>query len=177
MAFWVFGHGSLFWNPGLTPVETVRATLPGYHRSFCMESIHYRGTKEVPGLVLALDEARGAQCTGLAFRVANADEYAVLDMLRKRELISDAYLEVQVDVTDTDGTAINCVTYVMNKASDQYCQFDLEKQAKLIARSAGVRGPNCDYLYNTQEKLTSLNIRDDDMTWLVRRVRELTQTE
>ena len=35
------------------------ATLPGYARSFCMRSIHHRGTEEEPGLVLALDEAAG----------------------------------------------------------------------------------------------------------------------
>ena len=54
---WVFGYGSLLWNPGFEPIEKMRADLPGYRRSFCMLSIHHRGTPEDPGLVLALDAA------------------------------------------------------------------------------------------------------------------------
>ena len=48
MTMWVFGYGSLVWNPGFEPVEKVIATLPGYARSFCMRSIHHRGTEEAP---------------------------------------------------------------------------------------------------------------------------------
>ena len=53
---WVFGYGSLLWNPGFEYEQSTLATLMGYHRSFCMRSIHHRGTPEAPGLVLALDE-------------------------------------------------------------------------------------------------------------------------
>ena len=55
MTLWVFGYGSLLWNPGIDVCEEVVASLPGWHRSFCMSSIHHRGTEEHPGLVLALD--------------------------------------------------------------------------------------------------------------------------
>ena len=49
MALWVFGYGSLIWEPGFAPVERRIATLHGFHRSFCMRSIHHRGTVEAPG--------------------------------------------------------------------------------------------------------------------------------
>ena len=55
-SLWVFGYGSLMWNPGFAYDERAIATLPGYARSFCMRSIHHRGTEADPGLVLALDE-------------------------------------------------------------------------------------------------------------------------
>jgi len=142
-----------------------------------MLSIHYRGTEDVPGLVLALDQAKGAQCTGVAYRVAPVDEEQVLVALRERELISDAYYEDHVHVSDETGTQIECVTYIINRESRQYCHHDLETQAQLIARSTGVRGPNRDYLFNTQDKLKSLKIRDDEMDWLVRRVREITERD
>ena len=82
MTMWVFGYGSLLWNPGFEIVEQVVATLPNYARSFCMRSIHHRGTIEVPGLVLALDERQGAQCAGVAFAVAAGKEGETLQYLR-----------------------------------------------------------------------------------------------
>ena len=83
-SLWVFGYGSLIWNPGFPVAERRIATLEGWHRSFCMRSIHHRGTVERPGLVLALDRAEGAACTGVAFRVAPGAEAAALAGLRER---------------------------------------------------------------------------------------------
>ncbi len=173
MTMWVFGYGSLLWNPGFTPIEAITATLDGYHRSFCMLSIHHRGTEEKPGLVLALDQS-DADCVGVAFRVAPAEEEEVLAGLRERELISSAYLEKNVSLSLEDGRAVTALTYVINRDHEQYCQFDLEKQAQLIARSVGGRGPNPEYLYNTASHLKKMGIDDPDMDWLVTRVRALT---
>ena len=64
MTMWVFGYGSLLWNPGFEVAEQVIARLPGYARSFCMRSIHHRGTEDNPGLVLALDEQPDHACEG-----------------------------------------------------------------------------------------------------------------
>ena len=65
---WLFGYGSLIWNPGLPAVETVRSKVHGYHRGLYLWSRVNRGTPEQPGLVLALD--RGGSCSGMAFRLA-----------------------------------------------------------------------------------------------------------
>ncbi|AKS45184.1 cation transport protein ChaC [Octadecabacter temperatus] len=172
MTMWVFGYGSLLWNPGFEPAEAVTATLTGYHRSFCMLSIHHRGTVEEPGLVLALDEG-DSTCVGVAFRVAEMDEVRVLGELRERELISSAYEEVHVPLSLQDGRDVQALAYVINRTHEQYCQFDLERQAQMIARSVGGRGPNPEYLFNTADHLVQMGIEDPDMTWLVRRVREL----
>jgi cation transport protein ChaC len=173
MAFWVFGYGSLLWNPGFEPAEKVRATLHGYHRSFCMLSIHHRGTEDDPGLVLALDEA-DAQCTGLALKVKDDQADEVLAYLRERELISSAYVEKNVELQTDGGQLIDALAYVISRDHVQYCQFELEKQAQMIATSVGGRGPNTEYLYNTADLLSELEIPDPDMDWLVTRVREIT---
>jgi len=137
-----------------------------------MLSIHHRGTVEQPGLVLALDEADG-QCTGVAFRVAKAEEDRVLADLRERELISSAYVEKHVPLALTDGRDVQALAYVIRRDHDQYCQFDLETQAQMIARSVGGRGPNPEYLFNTAAHLDQMAIKDPDMAWLVTRVRQL----
>ena len=176
MAFWVFGYGSLLWNPGFTPVRQVKARLHDYHRSFCMLSIHHRGSEEDPGLVLALDAQQGGQCTGVAFQVADEDAETVHAELRARELISSAYYEDIVELTSDEGEQIPALAYIINRDHVQYCQFDLEKQAQIIAKAVGGRGPNTEYLFNTAAHLTELGIKDAEMAWLVARVRALTAT-
>lgn len=176
MPLWVFGYGSLLWNPGFTPAETVTARLDGYHRSFCMLSIHHRGTEDDPGLVLALDAQAGADCTGVAFRVADNDSDTVLAILRERELISSAYLERDVALDLTDGRQVTALTYVIDPAHLQYCHFELERQAQMIAHAIGGRGPNHEYLTNTATHLTTMGISDPDMDWLAHRVAALRNT-
>ncbi len=175
MALWVFGYGSLLWNPGFVPVETVRARLDGYTRSFCMLSIHHRGSETEPGLVLALDESGVDTCTGVAFRVADEEQDTVLAELRERELISSAYVEEIVSLTVDEGRTIEALAYVIKRDHVQYCQFALEEQAQMIAQAIGQRGPNTEYLYNTAAHLTQMGIDDPDMAWLVTRVRQLAQ--
>ena len=170
---WVFGYGSLLWNPGFTPVETVRADLAGYRRAFCMLSIHHRGSVEEPGLVLALDQDASERCTGVAFRVAEDEQAEVLAYLRDRELISSAYVERHVPLQLADGRGVEALAYVIERDHDQYCRFDLEEQARRIAHAVGGRGPNTEYLYNTADHLVKMGIEDADMAWLVTRVRAL----
>jgi glutathione-specific gamma-glutamylcyclotransferase len=174
MALWVFGYGSLLWNPGFSPVETVHARLAGYARSFCMRSIHHRGTEEDPGLVLALDAHPDAACDGLAMRVADAEQDATLAYLRERELVSSAYLEKVLPLKFADGRETTAVTYVIDPDHVQYCgALDLNVQAQIIAQAVGGRGPNSEYLFNTAAHLAELGIPDADLEWLSARVRDL----
>ena len=168
---WVFGYGSLLWDPGFEVAEEVQGRLEGFHRSFCMRSIHHRGTDENPGLVLALDTQLGGHCDGVAFRAA--DPEPTLAYLRERELISSAYLEQWHPVRLTDGREVEAVCYVVDPDHVQYCQIDLEEQAQIIACAVGGRGPNTEYLWNTVSKIERLGLPDPDLAWLAKRVREL----
>ena len=174
MTMWVFGYGSLLWNPGFTPAETKLAKLTDYHRSFCMRSIHHRGTESHPGLVLALDELAEASCSGLAFAVRPEEEGHVLAYLRERELVSSAYLEKTLGVQFSDGTEVEAVTYVIDPHHVQYCGgLALEEQAQIISTAVGGRGPNTEYLFNTASHLHELGIQDAELDWLADRVKAL----
>ena|SRR6056297_162665 len=171
---WVFGYGSLVWNPGFDTMERVIARLPGYRRSFCMRSVHHRGTPAEPGLVLALDRAPRAACAGVALRADPARADDVLAYLRERELVSAAYHETRLPVMLSDGREVEAVTYVVDPDHAQYCGgLDLEEQARIIARAHGGRGPNTEYLFQTDAHLRELGLGDRELDWLVRRVRDL----
>ena len=103
---WVFGYGSLMWNPGFATPETQPARLHGWHRAFCIYSEHYRGTPQKPGLILGLPPARaaalmrrgrGATGTNLAYlrnTISHLGELGlsdrVLEDLARRAGLSDA---------------------------------------------------------------------------------------
>ncbi|MFT3974019.1 MAG: gamma-glutamylcyclotransferase [Amaricoccus sp.] len=170
---WVFGYGSLIWRPGFDFEERQVARLAGWRRGFCMTSIHYRGTPEAPGLVLALDEAPEAACEGLAFRVAATQAGAVLAYLRERELVSSAYDERRLPVRLADGREVEAVAYVVDRAHAQYVGgLTLEQQAEVIGRAEGSSGPNLDYLLYTVEGLTALGVHDEELVRLASMVRQ-----
>ncbi len=172
-SLWVFGYGSLIWDPGFPVAERRIGRVQGWHRSFCMRSIHHRGTVEQPGLVLALDAAEGASCQGVVFRVAPGAEAATIATLRERELVSSAYLERTLPVA-TEGGALEALVYVIDPDHVQYCGgLPLEEQARIIAGATGGRGPNRDYLWSTAAHLAELGIGDPDLEWLAEEVRRL----
>ncbi len=172
--FWVFGYGSLIWHPGFPFARRHVAHLDGYARSFCMRSIHHRGTPDAPGLVLALDRAAGASCRGVAFQVASEHAEETLAGLRARELISSAYLEQRHRVWLDNGEDVEAICYVVDPEHVQYCGgLALDEQARIIARASGGRGSNREYLFNTVEHLRALGIDDPELEFLAGRVRAL----
>ena len=81
---WLFAYGSLIWKPEVEHVEERVGTARGWHRSFCLRLIRWRGTKEQPGLMMALD--RGGQCKGVAYRLVGHTVEAQLGKLFRREM-------------------------------------------------------------------------------------------
>jgi hypothetical protein len=84
---WVFGYGSLIWNPIFPVAATRTATIRGYHRSLCMNSIRGRGSIDNPGAMLALDA--GGACRGIAMKIGG-DLPSELKLLWRREMLSGA---------------------------------------------------------------------------------------
>ncbi len=157
--FWVFGYGSLMWNPGFPYVERHVARVHGFRRSLCIRSTAHRGTVDQPGLVMGLD--RGGSCRGMAFRVDDKDRDDALDYLRKRELITNVYLERIVPIALPDGRRMRAVTYVVDRQHPQYAgSLSVEEAASVVLRSHGQSGPNDAYVLNTVAQLKQMGIRD-----------------
>jgi glutathione-specific gamma-glutamylcyclotransferase len=160
--FWVFGYGSLMWNPGFAFEERRRARIDGFHRSLCIFSHAHRGTPEKPGLVLGLDE--GGACDGIAYRVLPAKRDETLAYLREREQITMVYREIEHSIRFEDGGVAAAVTYVADRTHQQYAgRLLLAEQRRLVLQGVGKSGANIDYVRATQAHLRDCGIRD---AWL-----------
>src|SRR3970040_881301 len=103
---WLFGYGSLIWNPIIQFEERHVARLHGYHRRFCLWSHVNRGSLHKPGLVLGLDA--GGSCRGVVFRIGAKQAQSELPLLWRREMVLGAYCPrwVKVDMGDRELSAI-----------------------------------------------------------------------
>jgi cation transport protein ChaC len=155
---YVFGYGSLMWNPALVAIDTRVARVAGWHRRFCLRSLVGRGTPETPGVMLALD--RGGACRGLVFRIEAAKVRAELQLLWRREMISGSYHARWV-VARVGFESVRAVTFVVDRSLDRYIADRApEHVANLIATGRGTLGTARDYFDSTRRALRQLGIRD-----------------
>lgn len=157
--FWVFGYGSLMWNPGFEYEERLAARAFGYRRSLCVRSFVHRGTPEKPGLVLGLD--RGGSCRGVAFKVRAELHEPVMAYLRERELVTNVYLERMLPLMLADGRKLQAVGYVVDRSHQQYAgALGVEEASRVVHASVGQSGPNDAYVLSTLSHLREMGIRD-----------------
>lgn len=167
--FWVFGYGSLIWQPGFEFIDEQKAVLHGWRRSLCVHSWVHRGTQELPGLVLGLD--RGGSCCGLARKVSGKKRDAVIGYLRERELVTHVYKEKWVSVRLAENVKVEALTYVVDRDHVQYAKpMAAEELVKIIGAAEGKSGRNRDYVTNTVTSLKALGIRDHALERIVRQL-------
>ena len=159
---WVFGYGSLMWNPGFPHAEALPAVLRGYHRAFCLYSSYYRGTRERPGLVLGLD--RGGVCRGKAFRITAGDAERALHYLIDREMRGeDVYLLRWREVAMVD-RRVTAACFVVNRKHKDYAgRLTPDRVAEIVGGATGQTGRNRDYLLNTVQHLHEIGVRDTNL--------------
>ena len=113
-------------------------------------------------------------CNGLLFKIKAKNVGKVLGYLRKRELISDAYLEVIVDVRLNSGETVKAYTYLANRNHEQYAGFlTIDEQALIIKSAKGTIGSNTEYLYNVTKCLRDLRIKDPELEELSNKTRKI----
>ena len=171
---WVFGYGSLMWNPGFACVETRPAVLRGYHRAYMMYSTRNRGTPESPGMVLSL--APGGECIGMALRIEPGCEAEAFEYLDKREGEGRANKRVLVPIHwggAANGAAQHVWTYLPILSYSNYIWgVPIERQAELVARGCGKTGTSFDYLRLVLEELSLLQVREPSLELLFTRAQQ-----
>ncbi len=156
---WVFGYGSLMWDPAFHFAEVRRARIEGYARKFILLEVNGgRGTPDNPGPMAALDH--GAACEGLAFRIAADHLDAETYVLWHREQIAPGYIPAFMPAKTAQGDVEVLAFVADHDAKNIRPDLTREDQAKFIATGEGVIGTSTDYLRNVVKKLDQLGIED-----------------
>ncbi len=141
---WVFGYGSLMWQPDFPYVERRPALLRGWHRAHALYSTLAWGSPERPGLILTL--LPGGSCLGLAFRVAPGHWLQTRTYLRRREI---AYRHIQITARTARGD-ISALTFAADPRHGRYIgNQPLHRGAQMVAQGEGGKGTSRGYLAGT----------------------------
>ncbi|RWM11578.1 MAG: gamma-glutamylcyclotransferase [Mesorhizobium sp.] len=170
---WVFAYGSLIWKPAFESIEQRRASAYGWHRSFCLDLMRWRGSAAQPGLMMALE--RGGRCDGVIYRLPEGEKPAQIERLLRREIDDhEAVSSVRwVPVRTTQGSLRALGFWVGVTGKGTSLRQPLEKVAWVLARACGHVGSGAEYLYNTVSHLETFGIHDRNL-W---RLQELVTDE
>ncbi|XP_011006655.1 PREDICTED: cation transport regulator-like protein 2 [Populus euphratica] len=185
MVFWVFGYGSLVWNPGFEYDEKVIGFIKDYRRVFDLACIDHRGTPESPARTCTLENVEGAICWGAAYCVRGGAERERLSMeyLERRECeydkktLVDFYKEGEPSEPALTGVIV--FTSTPDKLSNKYYlgPAPLEEMARQIATAHGPCGNNRDYLFSLERAMFAIGHEDDTVIELAKEVRKVLGTK
>ncbi|MGJ7509697.1 gamma-glutamylcyclotransferase [Variovorax sp. GT1P44] len=163
---YVFGYGSLMWNPALEHAGVWTARLQGWHRRFCLRLLFARGSPDDPGVMCALD--RGGACIGRVYRIPAAMVAEELRLLWRREMLAGSYTSRWVTVL-AEGRRLRALTFVANRHHDRYLGgLPVEQIAHLVRTGKGGLGTSRAYFETMLATLEGLAIRDAGMERLRR---------
>jgi len=164
---WVFGYGSLMWDPAFRFEEVRRAHVTSYARRFILKDIYGgRGTVDAPGLMVALDN--GVRCDGLAFRISRENIDEETKVLWQRERIGPAYVPVFVEAISAD-SRMTALTFVADHEAELIdATLTRAQQIEYCATGTGFMGTSLDYLRNISRQFAALGIQDDEVSELLR---------
>ncbi|XP_074305004.1 gamma-glutamylcyclotransferase 2-1-like [Silene latifolia] len=181
MVFWVFGYGSLVWNPGFQYDEKVIGYIKDYRRVFDLACIDHRGTPEHPARTCTLEYSEGSICWGVAYCVKGGPEVeaAAMQYLERREceydhkITVDFYKEGEEDEPLITGVVVFMST--PDVVSNKYYlgPAPIVDMAWQIATAYGPCGNNRDYLFSLEKAMHDLNHEDDYVIELAKEVRKV----
>jgi len=178
MVLWVFGYGSLVWNPGFDFDEKIIGFIKDYRRVFDLACIDHRGTPEHPARTCTLEVMEGAVCWGAAFCVKGGieKERVAMQYLERRECEYDTKASVDFYKEGDDlfpaVTGVLVLTSTPDKENNKYYlgPAPLEEMARQIATAHGPCGNNRDYLFLLEKAMLDIGHEDDYVIELAKEV-------
>lgn len=145
---WVFGYGSLIWNPGFEYLDSKIGFIKGYVRRFWQGNDFHRGNPDKLGRVATLIEDEQGLTWGRAF-LLGPSAASSLTYLDSRESKLGGYSTTFVTFQPRDGTEdpFPVLLYVAPPSSRLYMgPAPLPQVATEIAEATGHCGHNAEYL-------------------------------
>ncbi|VVC95050.1 unnamed protein product [Leptidea sinapis] len=149
---WVFGYGSLCWNPGFEYQQSVTGYVKGFSRRFWQGNTTHRGTDAKPGRVATLIEDKEGITWGKAFLIA-AEDKAALPYLSTRECQLGGYRTYSINFhprtlpSTSNNTGKNALLYVAIPENRHWLgAAPLPDIARQILECHGPSGSNAEYL-------------------------------
>lgn len=165
---WLFGYGSLIWNPIVHFAERHVARLHGFHRRFCLWSHVNRGSRHKPGLVLGLDA--GGSCRGIVFRIGAERARDELRLLWRREMVLGSYHPRWLKVS-TGEREVTAIAFVVNRDHPNYAgRLPLDTVLRTLVGTRGFLGTPAEYLLETIRGLLAHGVRDEYLLNLRKRL-------
>ena len=169
---WLFGYGSLIWNPDITYIDSSIARLNGHVRRFWQGSHDHRGTPQKPGRVVTLVPCKKGHCDGLAYLVSQENANSVFQKLDYRE--KNGYEKLSINLELSNNTSPIAVTYVAKENNHAFLgSAPMQSIASQIISSSGPSGENKDYLFELATALRNHNFIDDHIFELESLVKKL----
>ena len=176
---WIFGYGSLVWNPGFSFEQSQVGHIRGWARRFYQGSTDHRGIPGSPGRVATLVADAQSVCWGVAYQVAGESLASIFSYLDERE--QGGFRRHQVDfypkTEPADASTPSVTTAAVYIARDDNPHYlgpaSVPEMARHIFHAKGPSGSNRDYLIRLAESLRGLGVTDEHVTELERYVRQL----
>ncbi|XP_049807152.1 putative glutathione-specific gamma-glutamylcyclotransferase 2 [Schistocerca nitens] len=143
---WVFGYGSLCWNPGFDYECCLVGCVRGWSRKFWQGNTTHRGTEGKPGRVATMVQEKEGEVWGCAFLVRGE---AALPYLKDRECELGGYrtLVANFEPRRADRPAFPVLLYVATPDNRHWLgDAPLPDMARHIASSSGASGHNVEYV-------------------------------
>jgi cation transport protein ChaC len=153
MGVFVFGYGSLMWNPGFRHAGTRPALLDGWRRAWCVRSTYYRGCENTPGLVLGLKQ--GGSCVGVLFEIADDLVGETIGALDAREMRECGYRRQTLPVLHAGGMS-EAIVYTTDSLPDPH-EADFDRAYK---GARGIAGPTSEYVEKTRDFIKGMAVPD-----------------
>ncbi|KAJ1368878.1 Cation transport regulator-like protein 2 [Parelaphostrongylus tenuis] len=168
---WIFGYGSLLWNPNFPYTQKIPGVVKGYARRFWQLSPDHRGTPESFGSHYLIIGGTGQQVTvilhnllyaawshsdigtrcpfgllGIAVKVAEENVHATREYLDMREKAGYSLMKVMFKPDDASVKPFEVEAYISHGDKLHYAgPSDVEVICQTIIHSHGPSGSNMEY--------------------------------